>query len=66
MLVTALGRVMEVREDIPKHKYEGIVSTSSPKVKEVMLEDGAVSGFHPAQFLAFHTTEVRAVQPLNA
>ena len=37
MLVTELGMVMEAREDMPKHKYEGIVSTSSPKEKEVML-----------------------------
>ena len=63
MLVTPLGTVTEVKLDMPLQQEAGIFSTSLPKTKDLTCEPNPPEVL---QFFAFHTTEVKLLQPEKA
>ena len=73
--VTLFGNVIEVIFFIPRHKFEGICFTLSPKLNDVICPEISLKGWKIAdptrsekssQFFAFHCIDVRDVQPENA
>ena len=63
MLVTLLGISIDDSLFIPEQHDAGMVSTSFPKTKESTCESKPPELL---QFLAFHTTEVKLLQPEKA
>ena len=65
ILVTDSGIVTEAKPLNPEHKSDGIISTLSPNVMVII---GQLVNGEPSdeQLRAFHMTEVKPVQPLNA